>query len=293
MRILVTGAVGRLGRVVCAHLAGRGHDVVAADALHGVDLPVPLHVVNLLDRVPVYALVEGCQAVVHLANHSDMRFGVAPQTIYTENVTMDANVFQAAVDAGVRQLVFSSSIQVISNDRVGREQLKTPSRLAYLPADGALPPVCRNLYALGKVAAENLLKFYADQDPSRSCTAMRLPWLASGVERLRSPGQTRVQIGKLDELFAYLTHADAATFIEAVLTANRPGYACVMPAAAKNRLGWPVADVVKAFYPTVPLRRPLAEMRELVDLDPLRAAYGWEPAHSYDLPRLPVEGVDA
>jgi nucleoside-diphosphate-sugar epimerase len=282
-----------LGRVVCAHLAKGGHEVVAVDALYGAGLPVPLQVVNLLDRVAIYRHVEGCQAVVHLANHSDMRFGVAPQTIYAENVTMDANVFQAAVDVGARQIVFSSSVQVISNDRGGVSQLSVPSRLAYLPVDGNLPPACTNLYALGKVAAENMLKFYAERHPALSCTAMRFPWLATGAERLYTAGQNCVDLGKIDELFSYLAHADAASFIEAVLNANRPGYAGVMPAAATNRLGWPVADLVRTFYPTVPLRRPLAEMKTLIDLESLQAAYGWSPAHSYDIPRRKVNGVDA
>ena len=72
MRVLVTGAAGRLGSHTCHHLVAQGHDVVAADSQYRRDLPVPLRMVDLLDRTAAYGLVEGCQAVVHLANHPDM-----------------------------------------------------------------------------------------------------------------------------------------------------------------------------------------------------------------------------
>jgi len=149
MRILLTGAAGWLGSVVCRQLVEQGEEIVAVDVLYRADLPVKLHVVNLLDRTAIYPLVEGCQAVVHLANHPNMIRGLMPQTVYAENVTTDANVFQAAMDVGVRHLVFSSSIQVIRGTRGGAEDRAKPSCLAYLPADGALPPTCGNLYALG------------------------------------------------------------------------------------------------------------------------------------------------
>jgi len=291
MRILLTGATGRLGSVVCRQLVEQGEDVVAADALYRADLPVKLHVVNLLERTAIYPLVEGCQAVIHLANHPNMIRGLMPQMLYAENVTIDANVFQAAMDVGVRQIVFSSSIQVIRGTRGGAEDRAKPSCLAYLPADGALPPTCGNLYAFGKQTAENMLKFYAFHDPARSYTAIRFPGLINRVEQLQWPGQTKVRLDGLDEMSAYLTHADAAAFIRAVLAANRPGYACCLPASSGNRIGWSAPEMIRTFYPQVPLRRPLGGMQTLIDLDVLRADYGWEAKDVYALPRLQVEGV--
>lgn len=291
MRILLTGAAGRLGRVVCRQLASQGDEVVAVDGRYLAGLPVPLHVVSLLDRMAVYPLIEGCQAVVHLANHPDMQRNHAPQTIYSENVTTDANVFQAAMDVGVRQIVYSSSVQVFGGIRCGPEDLARPSCLAYLPADGALPTAHNNLYALGKQAGENMLQFHAALDPQRSYTAIRLPWLMRGVETVRYPGQTVAQLGRLDELFAYLGLEDAASFTRAVLAANRPGYACCLPASPSNLIGWPVTEIVRTVYPQVPLRRPLHEITSLVDLDTLRADYGWEASQILDLPRLPIRGL--
>ena len=291
MRILLTGAAGRLGSRVCRYLAAQGEEVVAADRRYLTGLPVKLHIVNLLDPQAVYPLIDGCQAVVHLANYPDLLPGLLPQSVYTENITTDANVFHAAMETGVRQIVCSSSIQAIGGDRSGPEELSKPSCLPYLPGDGAMPTVCGNLYALGKQAGENMLKFYAAKVPDRSYTAIRFPWLVNNVDRFRHPRLLVASVWKMDEMFTYLGHEDAAAFIHAVLKTNRSGYACCLAAAPNNRLGWSTAEVVRTFYPNVPLRRPLDELKSLVDLDGLRADYGWEPRQVFELPHMKVDGV--
>ena len=293
MRILLTGAAGRLGSRVCRHLAAQGEEVVAVDRQYLAGLPVRLHVVNLLDPHALYPLLDGCQAVVHLANYPDMLPGIVPQTIYTENVATDTHVIEAAMSVGVSRLVFSSSIQAMSGDRYGVQDLKRPSCLAYLPADGALPAVCGSFYALGKLAAENMLQFYARSYPDRSFTAIRFPWLVGNVDRFLRLRIYDAWMGRLDELFSYLVSEDAAALIAAVLKTNRPGYACCLPAAPNTRLGWSIPELIRTFYPQVPLRRPLEQIGALIDPDGLRATYGWEAKQVLDLPRVMVEGLPA
>ena len=289
MRVLVTGASGRLGRVVCRQLAAQGDEVVAADSRYAGDLGMAVHVMDVRDRMAIYPLLAGCQAVVHLANHPDMTARLAPQTIYADNTIADVNVFQAASDTGVRQVVYASSVQAISGFRQGRQDIAKPSVLAYLPVDGEMPTMPGSLYALGKHAGEGMLRFYAACEPGRSSTAIRFPWLVNGPGWFQGSRQTMP--GRLDEVFGYLDFEDAAAFIRAVLAANRPGYACCHPASPENRLGWRVADTVRVFYPQVALRRPLAEMPSLIDLEPLRARYGWSASRIHRPPPLSMEGV--
>lgn len=82
MRVLLTGAAGCLGAETCHRLSAAGHDVVAADHVFRGDLPVKLRVADLLDRHAVYPLLEGCEAVVHLANHADPSRVSPPQQPY-------------------------------------------------------------------------------------------------------------------------------------------------------------------------------------------------------------------
>lgn len=91
MRVLVTGAAGRIGSATCERLAREGFDVLGADLAFRKDGPVRTHVANLLDREACYRLLEDAEAVIHLANHPDMH-GRDSQKILNENVAVNMNV---------------------------------------------------------------------------------------------------------------------------------------------------------------------------------------------------------
>ena len=126
-RVLVTGAAGRLGRAVVTTLHEAGFDVVAADQTYNRELPVRTHVVDLRDPLSLYSIIEGCEAVAHLANHPNAYAGPSPQQLYADNVAMDMNVFQAAVDVGARKLIFASSVQVFAGERHGEDAESKPA----------------------------------------------------------------------------------------------------------------------------------------------------------------------
>lgn len=288
MRVLLTGAAGRLGSRVCHHLVARGYDVVATDSLYRADLPVPLRLAELLDRHAVYPLLDQCEAVVHLANHPDMGRVSPPQRLYVENLTMNANVFHAAIERGIRQLVFASSIQAISGERDNWNGTgDRSSGLPYLPLDEHVPARPGNLYAVTKVNTEELLRQYVLLDPTRSCTAIRFPHLSSGRRPSGSHHHRHSvdDVSRLDEVFAYLSLDDASELIHRVLQTNRVGYIHFLPAAQGNYLGWTPAEVIARFYPNVPLKQPAEQMRALVDLDALEHHYGWTPTPDGVRPR--------
>lgn len=286
MRVLLTGAAGRLGSQVCRHLVGVGHEVVAVDSSYRKGLPARLHVVDLLDRNAVYPLVEGCEAVVHLANHPDLGRISPAQRLYAENVAMNANVFQAAVETGARTLVFASSVQALSGERdcYGGTGDR-PSGLPCLPLDEHVPARPGNLYALSKANTEEMLRHYVLLDPARSCTAIRFPWIWTGewIPRYRRGAGSGP--GRLDEGFGYLAVQDAAELVGCVLRANRPGYIHFVPAAPNNVLGWTALEVADRFYPDVPLKVPRGQLASLMDLAALERHYGWIPKTLVDFPR--------
>ncbi len=107
MRVLVTGASGVFGRVICRDLVRRGADVVAL-ARRSVDI----HGVSSIngdirDPHAVARAMRGCDRVVHLA------FLLAPLRSSTDveeiNIGGTRNVLRAMQSTGAGQLVFTSS----------------------------------------------------------------------------------------------------------------------------------------------------------------------------------------
>ncbi len=279
MKVLVTGAAGKLGRVACGILLDAGHDVLATDRRFRRNTPCPLELTEL-DVLSVYRLMRGVDAVVHLANYpisSDPDF----TTTLTDNVTANINVFHVAADVGVGKIIHASSIQVANGTRRG-EDLDRPSELAYLPLDGDLPPNPGTPYGLGKQVSETMLKFCADRH-GLSAIALRLPLLMSESSRRRYrhprpvPEEHLRHFHQVDEGFACITVDDAGRLIDACLRSDLPGYRCYLPAAPYNQLDWPVEKVIQTFYPNVPRRKPIDDATGLVDISRIIEETGWTP----------------
>ena len=115
--VLVTGATGFVGRHVCAQLYAAGFRVRAA-VRAVVDLPREWEQVAIDDIGPdtVWdAALDGVRFVVHLASHSPQDGASADETTAAfrlVNVAGSECLGHAAVAAGVRRLVYISTIKV-------------------------------------------------------------------------------------------------------------------------------------------------------------------------------------
>ncbi|HEY8376125.1 MAG TPA: NAD-dependent epimerase/dehydratase family protein [Nannocystis sp.] len=118
--VLVTGAAGFIGHHVVRLLLEQGRPVRALlrpgedpRNLAGLDAALLERVEgDILDRARLHEVVAGCDVVYHLA--AIYRTWVPdPKVIYDVNVTGSANVLAAAVAAGVRKVVYTSSIAAV------------------------------------------------------------------------------------------------------------------------------------------------------------------------------------
>lgn len=165
MRIVITGAAGRLGRTLSARLRERGHDVHGVDRAEGADQQV-----SLADRPGLVAACAGADAVVHLA--AMMSWQRADDAALLEtNVLGTANVAEAAALAGAK-LVHASTGEVYPEGNP-----------TYQPLDEAHPTAPTSGYGLSKLLAEETIAFYRR---ARGLTAvvLRFPHFQDAAELL-------------------------------------------------------------------------------------------------------------
>jgi len=114
MKVLVTGASGVGGQAVCRLLASEGVSVRAADvAPSSMALPPGVEFVRCDTRTPddVRRAVDGTDAVIHLAAwHCAHQPPVSDATIFAVNVDGTFNVFHTCREAGVKAVVYASSM---------------------------------------------------------------------------------------------------------------------------------------------------------------------------------------
>jgi nucleoside-diphosphate-sugar epimerase len=274
--ILVTGAAGHLGTAVSRSLLARGHAVRATDLRFARDFPVHLERGDLRDELFVHRVMEGCEAVVHLGNHPNAFVGISPQKLMAENVAMNANVFHAALDHGVRCIVFASSVQAtIRRSWDGSEPAYV---IPYLPLDSELPTnPGTNTYAQSKEFAERMLEIAASAEPKLSATAIRFPMLVNDWLARRFSGRIRLDSINFAECTAHLFLEDAGELCADVLAKRAPGYHKYFPALTMNLEGYSLAEILRDRYPGVPQRKPLAELSDLIDISVISRDIGWAP----------------
>ena len=135
MRALVTGATGFVGAAVARALLREGWEVRAL-ARKGSDrrnlqrIKVEVVEGNLNDAASLAPAVAGCEGLFHVA--ADYRLGAFdPRELYQTNVDGTRNILSAARAAGVRRVVYTSSVATIGIPKDGTPGSEdTPSTVA-------------------------------------------------------------------------------------------------------------------------------------------------------------------
>lgn len=272
MRVLVTGAAGRLGSRVSALLHREGFEVVATDVANAGDTEWEFVHADLLDADSTDGLLVDVDAVVHLGNHPGLVLR-RPQQVFAENIAMNSNVFQSAAEHGTNRIIFSSTLQLIGS-HVDDRTVETAPRQPELPMHGGTVPDPSNLYALSKSASEMMLRYYAERCGIDS-VAIRFPMLHNHDERCLVGAGDETATDIL-EAFTGLTYDDAAGLVVATIRAQTSGYRCYMPATAHRHLDLALPELLQTFYPDVS-----PELTDLVDISQIVDETGWTLGTDY------------
>lgn len=156
---LVTGGTGFVGSAVVRRLLQAGHSVRAlvragSDRRNLAELPITLVEGDLNDRASLERAVAGCDALFHVA--ADYRlWALEPQQIYRSNVDGTRNLMLAAGAAGLKRIVYTSSVATLGINADGTPANEdTPVTLADMIGD----------YKRSKFLAEQEVRQLAEHD---------------------------------------------------------------------------------------------------------------------------------
>ncbi len=214
MKILVTGSAGHLGEALMRTLRSPRPDATRHEAF-GIDVlasPWTDAVGSIVDPAFVADAMRGADAVIHAATLHKPHVATHPRQAFIDvNVTGTLNLLEAALRAGVRAFVFTSTTSAFGDAL----SPPLPAPAAWITED--VVPLPKNIYGVTKLAAENLCEL-AHRDDDLPCIVLRTSRFFPEDDDLPERREAHVDANlKLNELL--YRRADIEDIVDAHLLA--------------------------------------------------------------------------
>lgn len=271
-RIVVTGGSGKAGRAVVKDLLEHDYDVLNVDIIPPREPQGQFLKVDLTDAGQVYEVLEGADAVVHLA-------AIPAPGRETERVTFDVNmsstynVFSAALTFGLKRIVWASSETTLGLP-FDREQP------AYAPIDEDHPLYPESSYALSKVLMEEMAR-QMNRWSGIPIVGLRFSNIMEPHDYARFPGFQDDPMLRKWNLWGYVDARDVAQSCRVGLEADFEGADHFIIAAADTCMNRTNADLMAEVFPGVTLREGIGDHETLLSVDKARKVLGYDPQYSW------------
>lgn len=279
-RVLVTGGSGKLGRAVLKDLVANGYDVLNVDQAPARETVCPTVRIDLTDYGQVLEAMLGgidehrgrVDAVVHLAAiPAPGQF--ANSRTFRNNVPSSYNIFEAARQAGIKNVVFASSETVLGLP------FETPP--PYVPVDEEYFPRPETAYSLGKLLDETMAAQFCRWDPELKMVGLRFSNVMDIEDYRAFPEFDNDARKRKWNLWGYIDARDGAQAVRRGLEAEFTGFEPFIIANADTVMSRSNASLMAEVFPQVPIKGSLSTNGTLLSIDKAKRLLDYNPQHSW------------
>lgn len=285
-RIAVTGANGKVGRVLVPFLKEQGYDIFSIDRTPPSDPHELAMVADLTDfgqaldalssaGEDTYARAElrAFDTVVHLASIPHPRM-LPDSEEFRVNMMTTYNVFEAARRLGIKDIVWAAS-------EVGTGVPYDKTDAPYVPVDETYPMRGYNVYALTKVLGEEMARQFCLNDPALRITCLRLSNVMDREEYATFERWQDDPARRLWNFWTYIDNRDAAQAIACAIRYDVRGKDAFFITNDETVMRTPTAELLDRCFPKVERRNAFAGNEAILSNEKAKRVLGFRPVHRW------------
>jgi len=283
--IIVTGGSGKVGRACVRDLMDHGYDVTSIDMLPPpgqtnpptagnvrysradiTDFGEAMAALSMIDE-----RVEKVTGVVHLA--AIPAPGQAPNHVtFTVNTVSTYNIFEAARQLGIKNVVWASSETVYG--------IPYPKGPAYVPVDEEIEHP-ETAYSLSKFVGEQMAEQFCRWDPALKIIGLRFSNVMEPHDYERFPGFDADPQSRRFNLWTYIDARDAAQAIRLALESDLKGAEVFGIANADSVMSRANDALLDEVFPGSKRKGAFGKNDSLISIEKARRVLGYEPKYQW------------
>ena len=283
--IVVTGGSGKLGRVCVRYLMDHGYDVTSIDLApppdrHNPPLPTDVRysradITNFGDAMAALSMIDDRVAkvtgVVHLA--AIPASGLATNHVtFATNMVSTYNIFEAARQLGIRNVVWASSETVYGLPYEGGP--------VYVPVDEEVERP-ESAYSLSKLMSEKMAEQYCRWDPQTKIIGLRFSNVMEPEDYARFPDFDKDPRSRPWNLWTYIDARDGALAVQLALESKLTGAHVFGIANADSVMSRSNDELLDTVFPRTRRKRPITANESLISIEKARKVLGYEPKYPW------------
>ena len=288
-RILFTGGSGKAGQHVVSYLVENGYQVLNVDTKPLAHPQVRTLITDITDGGQLFNAFSSYvglhefdedrtpqpyDAVVHFA--AIPRVMITPDNeVYRINVMGTYNVLDAATKLGIPKVIIASS-----ETTYGVVFAEKPRDPEYFPLDEEYPVKPMDSYATSKICNERTAEAFAMRTGT-DIYALRIGNVIEPSEYALFPGWFANPGFRKRIAWSYIDARDLGEIVRLGIETDGLGYQVFNAVNDHSSSDLPTAELLKRYYPKVPVRGELGEFESLLSNRKARDVLGFREKHNW------------